>query len=158
MCTAFKNHAMTLLYIQQPATSFAGVVTTANVRHAYDNSGPTSKLRSFYRDFVATYFQGQDIVQGIVEQWDKLLLECADLRLLPLRGIRVSPSERDFGKKEHYLDDDVPRSRNEGEAGCRQMCARYSVLYNALVESIPKTVDDELSVKNAILQDIRRNL
>ncbi|XP_014552729.1 hypothetical protein COCVIDRAFT_109450, partial [Bipolaris victoriae FI3] len=105
LCTGFKNYAMGRLYTQYTATSFNTAVTTSNVEYACDNSAMHSKLREFYVTFVATHFNDPQRIQGSAEEWDGLVLRCADMRSLLLQGFRLG--DRNFLKsKEYYFDKD----------------------------------------------------
>ena len=87
------------------ATIFSRAVTTHDVQYACRNSAPGSKLRQLYIALVATNFANSDRIPGAVDEWDKLLLEHADMRLLVLQSFRMDAIDRAFVKsEEHYLE------------------------------------------------------
>ena len=107
LCTKFKNYAMSRIYGQH-TTSFAPTpVTIQDVDYVCKNSVLHSKLRTFYFAFVIEHFADQDRLLGTTEEWDKLLLVHADVRLLMVQSFRMPPEEQMYVEdEEYYLDQD----------------------------------------------------
>lgn len=71
---------------------FKRSVTVNDVRFVRDHSGEGSKLRLFFLDFIIANFSNKGRVNGHTVDWDELLLDYSDLRLLLLVSFRTVPS------------------------------------------------------------------
>jgi hypothetical protein len=108
LCTDFKNYAMRRLYAGHTVDIFNSVVTTNDMQYICSNSGEHSKLRQLYAALVATHFRNSSRVNGTVEEWDSLILQCAELRSLILQSFRQGTEPVDFLKSlEYYIDDNL---------------------------------------------------
>jgi hypothetical protein len=110
LSTGFKNAAMSRLYNLYSRNSlFPSPVTTQDARYVWDNTAVGSKLRQFYLDYFAQHFANSLRLKGSTEEWDDLLMDYADARLILLKSFRASSEERGFVKAEsEYLGADEP--------------------------------------------------
>ncbi|KAF2822379.1 hypothetical protein CC86DRAFT_372916 [Ophiobolus disseminans] len=106
----FKNFAMSRVYRQYTALgSFARAITTDEVRHVLENTAPRSKLRQLYLQLVVQHFANPLRLRGTTENWDELLLDHADARLLFFQNFRIAPEQRNLVKAEQeYMDHEKP--------------------------------------------------
>jgi hypothetical protein len=110
LSTGFKNYAMHRLYAQYSAKRiFLDPVTTQDARYVWDNTAVGSKLRQFYLDYFAQHFANQSRLKGSTEEWDDLLMDFPDARLVLLKSFRASLEQRVCVKSEgEYLGADEP--------------------------------------------------
>lgn len=94
LCSEFKNYALSRLYDQHIAASFGRAVPYNDVQYAWDNTAPAAKLRQFYVDFVIQYFENPSKLLGTTGDWDELLQNHSDIRILLLQNFRHDPSKR----------------------------------------------------------------
>jgi hypothetical protein len=94
LCSEFKNYALSRLYGQHVATSFSRAVPYNDVQYAWDNTAPAAKLRQFYVDFVIQYFENPSRLSGTIGDWDALLQNHPDIRILLLQNFRHDPTKR----------------------------------------------------------------
>lgn len=129
LCSEFKNYAMSRLYALHTASFFARPVTCDDVQYVCDNSGPSSKLRQFYTDFVLEYFGAPSKLCGTIEDWDTVLQNCSDIRVLLLRNFRHGLSmQLHLEEVEDYLESDeshleqiLKRDKRVAELAFREM-------------------------------------
>jgi hypothetical protein len=108
LSTAFKNTAMSHLYRQHTAKPlFPTPITTQDARYVWDNTAVGSKLRQFYLDYFAQHFANPSRLKGSTEEWDGLLLDYSDARLILLNNFRASFGQQVCVKAEsEYLGAD----------------------------------------------------
>lgn len=91
LSTAFRNTAMSRPHEQHnPGSRLSTPITTHDARYVWNNTATGSKLRQFYLDFLAQYFANPARLKGSAEEWDALLLEYSDARLILLKSMRAA--------------------------------------------------------------------
>lgn len=92
LCHAFKNHAMDRIYTRYSPQIFnPNPMRAVEVRYVCDNTAPESKLRRFYLDYVSDNFANPVTICGTTEEWDEIMLENDDARILLLKRMRSGP-------------------------------------------------------------------
>ncbi|RBR12964.1 hypothetical protein FVER53590_06547 [Fusarium verticillioides] len=86
----FKNCAMRRLHEQHTRPTFGRPMTCDDVQYVYSNTSPGSQLRSFYKHFVVEHFGSPDKLLGTSSDWDKLLQNQPEIRILLLKKFRES--------------------------------------------------------------------
>ncbi|KAI8937142.1 hypothetical protein NX059_006356 [Plenodomus lindquistii] len=82
LCEEFKDHAMKRLRTRQS-------MTPQEVLYVCENTEPGSELRNFFMAFVLDHFADPGRLEGSAEEWDEVLMEHADLRVLVLQSFRT---------------------------------------------------------------------
>ncbi|CAH0018687.1 unnamed protein product [Clonostachys rhizophaga] len=128
LCSEFKNYALSRLYGQHIATSFGRAVPCNDVQYAWDNTAPAAKLRQFYVDFVIQYFENPRKLSGTIGDWDTLLQNHPDIRMLLLQNFRHDPSKRTQIKDlREYLELDEPHLNPKLETRLTQLITRQKL-------------------------------
>ncbi|KAJ4252891.1 hypothetical protein NW762_010797 [Fusarium torreyae] len=101
----FQNYAMRRLHEQHTRPVFGRPVTCDDVRYAWDNTPPDSKLRKIYLNFVVEHFGSPVKLIGSSTDWDTLLLTHSEIRIPLLNKFRHSTfSPNRVGAIAEYLE------------------------------------------------------
>ena len=80
-------------------------ITPATFSYILDHTTTNSRLRQLFKDIVTTWFQDPNHVGGSGEEWDEVLQDHEDARVILLTRLRCDPSTRHFVKdKEDYME------------------------------------------------------
>ncbi|TVY63244.1 hypothetical protein Focb16_v014312 [Fusarium oxysporum f. sp. cubense] len=86
----FQNYSMRHLHEQHTRPIFGRPMTCDDVQYVCSNTSPGSKLRNFYMNFVVEHFGSPAKLLGSSTDWDTLLQNQSEIRILLLDKFRKS--------------------------------------------------------------------
>lgn len=105
MSVALKNYAMDQIHHRDMVvTLFTSTISPEDFALVCNNTVEGSKLRQFYLDFLASHFADKTRILGGLEEWDTVLGEHDDARVVMLKHMRSGNTFSSMRAKEYYME------------------------------------------------------
>ena len=114
----FQNYAMRRLYTGYATGLIPKPLKIVDFEYVCKNSATGSQLRQLFFTIVAIHFTNSGRIEGSVEDWDRILLEHPEARLLLLKEFRMPPWNRQSIKAmEEYMVTEQAQPVNDSNVG-----------------------------------------